>query len=93
MISTSSACQSSKTDQWWSAGRNPHADLQAMDRCHRIGQQRPVLVFRLATGNSIEVRLPDPHSSEAMETVMRHCTAVRITLRRGREAGACHAAL
>ncbi len=37
--------------------RNPHADLQAMDRCHRIGQTRPVLVFRLATGNSIEVRL------------------------------------
>ena len=36
--------------------RNPHADLQAMDRCHRIGQTRPVLVFRLATGNSIEVR-------------------------------------
>ena len=26
-----------------------------MDRCHRIGQTRPVLVFRLATGNSIEV--------------------------------------
>lgn len=35
--------------------RNPHADLQAMDRCHRIGQQRPVLILRLATGNSIEV--------------------------------------
>lgn len=25
-----------------------------MDRCHRIGQQRPVLVFRLATAHSIE---------------------------------------
>ena len=35
--------------------RNPHADLQAMDRCHRIGQKRPVLILRLATGNSIEV--------------------------------------
>ena len=33
---------------------NPHNDLQAMDRCHRIGQQRPVLVFRLATAHSIE---------------------------------------
>lgn len=33
---------------------NPHNDLQAMDRCHRIGQQRPVLVFRLATAHSVE---------------------------------------
>lgn len=33
---------------------NPHNDLQAMDRCHRIGQQKPVLVFRLATAHSIE---------------------------------------
>ena len=30
---------------------NPHQDLQAMDRCHRIGQQKPVLVLRLATAN------------------------------------------
>eukprot|EP00958_Prasinococcus_capsulatus_P005940 scaffold569_cov408-Prasinococcus_capsulatus_cf.AAC.34 len=26
---------------------NPHQDLQAMDRCHRIGQQKPVHVYRL----------------------------------------------
>jgi ATP-dependent DNA helicase len=25
-----------------------------MDRCHRIGQQKPVLVFRLATAHSVE---------------------------------------
>jgi hypothetical protein len=25
-----------------------------MDRCHRIGQKNPVLVFRLATANSVE---------------------------------------
>jgi len=24
---------------------------QAMDRCHRIGQEKPVLVFRLATSH------------------------------------------
>jgi hypothetical protein len=28
-----------------------------MDRCHRIGQQKPVLVFRLATGHSVEGRM------------------------------------
>ena len=30
---------------------------QAMDRCHRIGQTRPVLVFRLATAGSVEGKL------------------------------------
>ena len=28
-----------------------------MDRCHRIGQTKPVLVFRLATGNSVEGKM------------------------------------
>lgn len=36
---------------------NPHADLQAMDRCHRIGQQKPVHVYRLITSNSIEEKM------------------------------------
>ncbi|KIY95169.1 helicase, lymphoid-specific [Monoraphidium neglectum] len=36
---------------------NPHQDLQAMDRCHRIGQHRPVLVFRLATAHSVEGKM------------------------------------
>lgn len=30
-------------------------DLQAMDRCHRIGQTKPVHVYRLATAQSVEV--------------------------------------
>jgi ATP-dependent DNA helicase len=37
--------------------QNPQMDLQAMDRCHRIGQTRPVHVYRLATSHSVEVRL------------------------------------
>jgi hypothetical protein len=28
-----------------------------MDRCHRIGQQRPVLVLRLATAHSVEGKM------------------------------------
>lgn len=28
-----------------------------MDRCHRIGQDRPVLVFRLATSHSVEGKM------------------------------------
>eukprot|EP00794_Sanderia_malayensis_P013930 gene13930-15382_t len=33
---------------------NPQADLQAQDRCHRIGQKKPVLVFRLVTANTVD---------------------------------------
>ncbi|PIA55710.1 hypothetical protein AQUCO_00700192v1 [Aquilegia coerulea] len=36
---------------------NPQMDLQAMDRCHRIGQTRPVHVYRLATAQSVECRV------------------------------------
>ncbi|KAF9620353.1 hypothetical protein IFM89_011088 [Coptis chinensis] len=36
---------------------NPQADLQAMDRCHRIGQTKPVHVYRLATAQSVEGRI------------------------------------
>ncbi|CAI5497252.1 unnamed protein product [Closterium sp. Naga37s-1] len=38
---------------------NPHQDMQAMDRCHRIGQTRPVHVYRLATAHSVECRVLD----------------------------------
>ena len=37
--------------------RNPQADLQAMDRAHRIGQTKQVFVFRLITEGSVEERM------------------------------------
>jgi TATA-binding protein-associated factor len=33
---------------------NPHTDLQAMDRAHRLGQKKTVHVYKLVTQNSIE---------------------------------------
>lgn len=33
---------------------NPQVDLQAMDRCHRIGQNKPVIIYRLCCDNTIE---------------------------------------
>ncbi|EGG06508.1 uncharacterized protein MELLADRAFT_36161 [Melampsora larici-populina 98AG31] len=40
-------------DPWW----NPAVELQAMDRIHRLGQHRPVVVTRLIIENSIESRI------------------------------------
>ncbi|ORX91536.1 hypothetical protein K493DRAFT_286696 [Basidiobolus meristosporus CBS 931.73] len=36
---------------------NPHADLQALSRAHRIGQEKRVLVLKLVTRNSAEERI------------------------------------
>lgn len=36
---------------------NPQQDLQAMDRAHRIGQKRPVIVYRFATRGTVEETL------------------------------------
>lgn len=36
---------------------NPQQDLQAMDRAHRIGQTRNVVVYRFATRNTVEQKL------------------------------------
>lgn len=36
---------------------NAQCDLQAMDRAHRIGQRKPVNVYRLITENSVEERI------------------------------------
>lgn len=36
---------------------NPQVDLQAMDRAHRIGQTKPVQVFRLVTEGTVEEKI------------------------------------
>lgn len=38
---------------------NPQADLQAMDRAHRIGQTKQVYVYRFVTENAIEEKVLD----------------------------------
>ena len=51
-------------DPWW----NPASEMQAMNRAHRIGQDKSVFVYRYITSNSIEekiVRLQEKKSKLA----------------------------
>ncbi|XP_016356002.1 lymphocyte-specific helicase-like [Sinocyclocheilus anshuiensis] len=43
---------------------NPQADLQAQDRCHRIGQTKPVMVYRLITANTIDEKILERASAK-----------------------------
>jgi ATP-dependent DNA helicase len=43
---------------------NPHGDAQAQDRCHRIGQTRPVVVYRLLTTGSVEIEMLEKQISK-----------------------------
>jgi len=36
---------------------NPQQDLQAQDRCHRIGQTKPVMIYRLVSANTIDQKI------------------------------------
>ncbi|RLB87774.1 MAG: ATP-dependent helicase, partial [Deltaproteobacteria bacterium] len=47
-------------DPWW----NPAVEDQASDRAHRIGQTRPVTVYRLVVKDSIEERIVDLHKEK-----------------------------
>ena len=40
-------------DPWW----NPAVEDQAADRAHRIGQDRPVMVYRMVAKDTVEKRV------------------------------------
>jgi len=47
-------------DPWW----NPAVEDQASDRAHRIGQQRPVTIYRLVTKGTIEEKIVGLHQQK-----------------------------
>jgi len=47
-------------DPWW----NPAVEDQASDRAHRIGQERPVTVYRLVARNTIEEKIVRLHAEK-----------------------------
>lgn len=47
-------------DPWW----NPAVEDQAADRAHRIGQTRPVTVYRLVTADTIEEKIVRLHQEK-----------------------------
>ncbi len=48
-------------DPWW----NPAAEDQATDRAHRIGQERPVTVYKMVVEGSIEAAILDLQARKA----------------------------
>jgi SNF2 family DNA or RNA helicase len=47
-------------DPWW----NPAVEDQASDRAHRMGQTRPVTIYRLVTQNTIEEKIIALHQQK-----------------------------
>ena len=47
-------------DPWW----NPAVEMQAMDRAHRIGQTKPVFVYKIIAKDSIEEKILDLQKSK-----------------------------
>ena len=75
-------------DPWW----NPAVEDQASDRAHRIGQQRPVTVYRLVARGSIEQQIIELHSRkrdladgllESGDSAARLNTSEMLALMRG----------
>lgn len=58
---------------------NPQADLQAMDRAHRIGQTKQVQVFRFITENAIEEKV--------LERATQKLRLDQLVIQQGRNSG------
>lgn len=64
-------------DPWW----NPAVENQAADRAHRIGQKRPVTVYRLIAADTVEERVLALHKEkmEIAEDVLDGTSSASLT--------------
>ena len=65
-------------DPWW----NPATEAQAVDRTHRIGQTRNVMVYRLIAKDTIEEKVlalakPEGRAVRRRDGRRRRCSAPR----------------
>jgi SWI/SNF-related matrix-associated actin-dependent regulator of chromatin subfamily A member 5 len=58
---------------------NPQADLQAMDRAHRIGQKKQVYVFRFITEDAVEEKV--------LERAAQKLRLDQLVIQQGRSTG------
>ena len=47
-------------DPWW----NPAVEDQASDRAHRLGQKRPVTIYRLVSESTVEEKILALHAQK-----------------------------
>jgi SNF2 family DNA or RNA helicase len=66
-------------DPWW----NPAVERQATDRAHRIGQDKPVFVYKLIAAGTVEEKILDLQSRKAdiAESLFEATEASSIDLR------------
>jgi SNF2 family DNA or RNA helicase len=57
-------------DPWW----NPAAEMQAVSRAHRIGQEKKVTLYRFITKGTVEEKIQQlqRYKKELTDTVIRH---------------------
>ena len=65
-------------DPWW----NPAAEDQAIDRAHRIGQDKPVMVYRLICESSIEdtIREMSERKAQLAQAILEQSDSTSMTL-------------
>lgn len=68
-------------DPWW----NPAAEAQAIDRAHRIGQDKPVFIYELQCRGTVEERMHalKQKKREIADAVLEHGEATLSTLSAG----------
>jgi SNF2 family DNA or RNA helicase len=65
-------------DPWW----NPAAEAQAIDRAHRIGQDKPVFIYELQCRGTVEERMSalKQKKREIADAVLEHGEATLSTI-------------